>query len=151
MKANDSMGITDRLLNGNAGAWATRNSNLTIANATNTNVTWNVQTQDDDAWFAPTSADITVPDSGWYIITGGIDWSGIVVGDRVRQWFTVNGNNLGAVEDDVAGIANPTYNLAQVAYLTANDVIRLRVFHNGGAGVAVAGNETSFLSVARAW
>lgn len=89
------------------------------------------------AWDA-TQNGFIIPVSGWYRVTGGMQFGSAAAGYRLIS-FALNGAQF-AVSSDVPGVANggQTVVLTRERYFTAGDLVQLRAAQNSGAALAFA-------------
>jgi hypothetical protein len=120
-------------------------SNVSIANNTDTKITWATEEFDTNSYHSTVSntSRITVPSTGYYAITWTIAWAYNSTGRRIQSLFK-NGNGIvqfpfGA--DGASSYANNTPSRTITLYLTASDYLEVNVFQNSGGALNAIGND----------
>jgi hypothetical protein len=115
------------------GARVHRTTNLSIANATNVPVQWEVEDRDDAGYVDLGANDdrFTIPADGWYVLNGGLRWDSNGTGPR-QLWWEKNGTDLigsyAIKTETYASLESTT-----IVYLEAGDYVRLMARQNSGA------------------
>lgn len=123
------------------GAKAYRSSNVSLANNTFSNVSFNAQEYDTDAFFAPTSTNITIPAglAGYYSIQGSIEYAANGTGTRFAR-INLNGTGLTFMFLTFGvSIFTQTVNVSAVVNLAVGDVITLEAYQNSGGALNILG------------
>lgn len=111
-----------------------RSTGKTITTTTFTDIDFDTEAGDNDAQFAPTSATITLANSGWYLITGGGVWDANATG--TRSVFLLRAGFQMATDEKFAntGASNSTaHACAVIVTANAGDTVGLNVFQSSGA------------------
>jgi hypothetical protein len=117
----------------NDGASVTRATSQAIAAFTSTAISWSSATRDDGGyWAAGSPTRFTVPNSGWYVLSGYIRWASTATGQR-SVWWRANGSTNLSGTDAPALVATMSGRAHCLAYLTAGDYVELMV-RQGSAG-----------------
>jgi hypothetical protein len=130
------------------GAWIYNNATVGVSNVTGTTLTYNSEYYDTDS-FHSTSVNtdrLTIPTTGYYLVTASVYWAANAVGAREMQ-LQKNGttireaNNAGSTVGEVQTISN-------ISYFTAADYITLRVYQDSGGSVNSQSGTTQGLQIA---
>lgn len=107
----------------------------TISNSTGTNITFDAEQFDTDSYHSTTTNTerLTVPKTGYYLLSGNIDWQGSSTGYR-QMTFQKNGADLLYTYSTPNSSSNSTNN-SYIAYASANDYFVLRVWQNSGGNL----------------
>lgn len=124
-------------------AW--RSSNQSIPNNSTTTITGyaaagtNSACKDDSGIFNETTGVFTVPEDGWYIVQGGLEFAANNTGIRSIQIARASDGAIYAVETDNApsGSAVTRLTISRIYYLTAGVTVDLRVYQNSGGSLNV--------------
>lgn len=128
------------------GEWS-RSTNLSVANATATAITFPTEAADSDAFLTPTSGTFTVPSGldGLYLFDYSVTW-GANNGSLFRNWLSVNSTTLPtAASATIGGMNFDLSNSALEVWLTgsavfrlaANDIVRLMGYQTTGGAYSV--------------
>ena len=164
-KARLGIGTAGQVLQVNSGAtapeWATVSSSPTFSgarvyasatqsfgNATAALFTWDSESYDTNSYHSTVTntARLTVPTTGYYLITAKIMWASNSNGVRITE-LKKNGTSVGYIEqgaDDTTAV-----NLTEVLYATASDYFDVTGYQNSGGTLATAfgGEAMNFFSI----
>ncbi len=103
------------------------------------NISWQSELRDTDAFHSGTSDIITIPATGWYLLSGSVVWEASVNGPRMVR-YTINGsgdNRMAAV--GAAGMASRSCRVpfAQEVYLTAGQLLRISGLQESGVALEI--------------
>ena len=120
------------------GATATRTTNQSIPNNTNTVITFTVEAYDDlgaiDIAAHPTR--LTAPTTGWYLVTANLGIDPNATGKRYTE-FTKNGTTgLGAISA-AGSLSAGDLNFSTIERLTAGDYFEVTFYQNSGGAMNV--------------
>ena len=119
---------------------AYRSSSLTVANTTETAVTWAGANSDEwDTWISASPTLLSAPITGRFMATAFVEFAGDADGFR-QAWVRKNGADVvGYVKQLSAAAASPTnMTVSTPAFdLTKGDYIELVVRHNAGNDLAL--------------
>jgi hypothetical protein len=123
--------------------------NFSIANNTDTKLTWNVEEYDTNSYHSTVTntSRITVPSTGYYLITWFVPWQYNSTGRRVQNLFK-NGNGIAAYPLGADGASSYAANAAGrslVLYLTASDYLEVNVYQNSGGALNALGNDGGYI------
>jgi hypothetical protein len=124
------------------GAKAYRSSNLSRANNSFVNISFNAQEYDTHAFFAPTSSTMTIPSglAGYYLIQGSVEYAANATGLR-EAGIQVNSTNITFVFQNNAGSVFSTIaNLSANLYLDVGDTVALDSYQNSGGSLNILGS-----------
>ena len=114
---------------------ASRSANLTVANTTDTAVTWAAVNSDAwGCWNAASPTYLSAPLTGRYMATAQVEFAGDADGFR-QAWIRRNGSDvLGYVKQISAAAASPTNMVVATGAfdMTKADYVELVVRHNAG-------------------
>lgn len=130
------------------GAIVKRAAAQTVSDGATVAISWDTETKDENGFYAagnPTR--ITIPKTGWYVMTAYVDWANDPDGVRHAQ-FKINNTTWGfAQSTSVMSNQDGRLNPAQVAYLTAADYVELFVYHNAGGNLDVSYAEMTIVQL----
>jgi len=116
-------------------------SNLLIADAAVTNVTWNSQIYDFGAMFAPPALNITIPITGEYLISAYIEFAANSTGQRGIGIATPNGASEDVdLREDAAAAGTTGLSISMNYSLTATNTIQIAVFQNSTGTLNILAN-----------
>jgi len=129
---------------------ARRNAAQSIANNTETSVSFDTEDVDTDGMFAPTSTNITIQTDGVYLLTGVVRLAATVDGLLVCR-IKVGGTTYAEQRFQVSGGANllDTMTLSVARSLVATNVCTMTILQNNGG--SAARNTASITQLAVAW
>jgi hypothetical protein len=129
------------------GAWIYNNANQSIANATGTNITYNSEYYDTDNFHSTvTNTDrLTIPTSGYYIVTASIYWANNSTGLR-EIGLQKNGVTIREAAHD--NINANTQAITNISYFAAADYITLRAYQASGGALNSQSGATQGLQIA---
>lgn len=129
------------------GAWIYNNTTQSIANATGTNITYNSEYYDTDNFHSTvTNTDrLTIPTSGYYIVTASIYWANNSTGLR-EIGLQKNGATIREAAHD--NINANTQTITNISYFAANDYITLRAYQASGGALNSQSGATQGLQIA---
>lgn len=124
------------------GARVYNSANISIANATNTALTFDTERYDTDALHSTTTNTnrLTAPAAGKYLITGHVEWGASATGQRYIN-VRFNGTTVIA-QQHVINLNNTVFSqsIATIYSLAANDFVELVVFQDSGGALNVQAN-----------
>jgi len=128
------------------GIW-TRATNLSIPNATETDITFDAETVDTDGFLTPTSATITVPTGLGGLYSFGLKFTLSASGGASAGMVDVNGTQVENV-----GLTQGTsvnFGLTGTLLLAAGDTVKFRCLHNNGGALNLNPATLHFVCIAR--
>lgn len=128
-----------------SGAYATRGTNLSVSDSTDTDVTLTSETWDEGSWIAVTSATFTVPASavppGYTTvivdIRANVLWAGNSSGAR-RIIINKTGTQIRSKAHDMYSASAFPQDLAVLEPAVAGDTFKLQVWQNSGGALNVS-------------
>lgn len=161
---NLGIGTADQVLTVNSGATAPEWSNgaspegfrahrstaQTLSAGTWTTVVFDTEDRDDGADYDPATGEWTVPETGWYIVGGSVQFAATSDGDRVATAIYANGiriARLPLVAQGAAAIAVMSGSMP--THLTAGDVVTLRAFRDSAGDVSAGSDATFFTAISQ--
>jgi len=136
-KASESTGLNWQLAQKFRGCWLGKSANQSIANNTETAITWDQETYDTDGFHSTSTntSRITIPAgfAGYYQLSGFIVMGGATAGSRTSCYVKKNGSTY-LTNSEVPSAANgSTCYLTQILYLTAGDYIEVTFYQSTGS------------------
>lgn len=128
-----------------SGVKAVRTSNLSVANTTATDVTWNGEIYDTDSYITPSSTTLTLPstNSPYLIVVNILFTPAFGNGAGGRRTILYAGTNvlayqIGPANVNVGGSTGTGHNIVFVYYPTnVTDLIKVEVYHDHGSSINV--------------
>lgn len=115
-------------------------SGQSIANATETALTWNAEDLDNDnAHSVSTNTSrFTCQTAGWYLATAHVTWSANTTGVRwlVHQINGFNTSRYGLCQVNAVGTGDTALGSTTVLHLNANDYAEVIVYQNSGGALS---------------
>ena len=124
------------------GAKAYRSSNLSRANNSFVNISFNAEEYDTNGFFTPTSSTMTIPSgfAGYYNIQGSVEYATNATGLR-EAGIQLNGTNITYVFQNNAGsVFGTIVNLSATVYLAVGDTVALDSYQNSGGALNIQGS-----------
>jgi hypothetical protein len=120
------------------GARVYRNSNQSIANNTETAISFNTEVRDDDnIWASGSPTRLTCKHAGWYHIVGNIHVDQNTVGVTQAR-IRLNGSTWIAIANqDVSSTSNEIIIVSTDYYLSVYDYVELTIYQNSGGALNV--------------
>jgi len=124
----------------------TSGGGTSLANTTWTNIGNMVVIVDSDSGLNTSTGTYTVPNAGWYIVTGGVVYNPNTTGDRAVR-LTVNGNAQIGIASSGAGPDRTAPILSRLLYLAAGATVNVQGWQSSGGalGTVVDAIESSSL------
>ena len=127
-------------------ARASNSANLTIANNTNTVVTYDTEVFDTGGLYAAgTPNRFTITQAGLYLITGSIEWSNSTTTGKRTFGIYVNGTlQIAAVDDGITTHTNAVeQNISALYLLAAADYVQLKAYQTSGGNLDIVQQDYS--------
>ena len=121
--------------NGRTGVYCSRTANQSIPDSTATNVSFDTEGYDSDAYIATTSTTVTIPSGlgGLYTVSANCIWSASPIGGSALSYLQVTSG--GDIErSDSIGTRN---SVAQTLALDAGDSITVAVWQSTGGAINI--------------
>ena len=139
-KASESTGLNWQLAPKFHGVWVGKSTNQSIANNTETAITWDQETFDTDAFHSTSvnTSRITIPTgfTGYYQLSGFVVWGGNATGRR-GAYVKKNGSTY-LTDSEVAPSGNSCTNfLTQTISLAAGDYLEITVVQTSGGALDI--------------
>ena len=133
------------------GASVQRTSDQTIPDASDTRVQFDTVEFDSNSYFQTGSPSnetrLTVPETGYYLLTAFCRWTGSANGGRRLLRFYRNGSEQIGLHQVFPGTDTTdsavSHTLAKVIYLDANDYIELGAYQDSGSSLTINSNDSS--------
>lgn len=127
-----------------------RNSNQAVNNGVTATITWSTAVYDPySMWDGSTT--ITIPETGWYLVTVNIRWSGSVSANGSLICYALGSSGLATALSSVmvVGFEAVSNNFSVLTSLSATDTVAVQVTNSSGVNLNVitAGIYTPTLSV----
>lgn len=123
------------------GARVYNSGNISIPDNTGTFLTFDSERRDDGGVHSTSSNTdrLTAPVSGWYVITGHVNYAANATGVRVANIAMNAGNTVIAAMNipGNAGGIDTQVSITSIYYLTAGDYVRLMAYQNSGGALNV--------------
>lgn len=133
---------TNTYLNNNFAAGVSLTADQSVANGTDTVVSWTAALYDNNTMFsAGTPNRLTVKTAGVYIVTATICWPSNSTGERIN-WIQLNGSTTTRYGNRRGGgwTTGPTeYSIAAQINCVVNDYIQLGVYQSSGGALSMNG------------
>lgn len=115
------------------GARLTITSPVTVANATNTTLSWASEIRDDGGlWSSADAGAIVIPIAGWYMIEAAVRWDVNATGGR-NLWLEVDGVRKTATDTTPPSAAGTASRVVANMYLTAGQRVAVVARQSSGA------------------
>lgn len=138
-----------------SGARVYHNAAQTFTHNSGAAITFNSERYDTDAYHdAGTPTRLTVPDTGYYLITGHIMWEADSDGRRILG-IRVDGSTVIAETRMIglygSGFSDVSMSVATVYYLTAGQYVELTAFQDAGGDLDIdaSGNKSPEFSISK--
>lgn len=119
-----------------------RNAAGPCGNGVFTPLTWDGRDGTTDFLPSSTGQWLTIPRSGWYLMTGTVTFAGAPGGRATLRWNLIRSGGtanvslyVGGALTPLGGVANPSVQSTSLCFLTAGDQVCLYVFQDSGATV----------------
>ncbi len=125
----------------------------TISNDTGTTLIVNSIIREDDPTgrlsMNTSTGVLTINESGWYSVSGGVLWEGSAVGRRIMSLKGSTRGDIAAQEvDEMDGTSTFRMSASGIAWLVATEQVVVNVYQNSGGDLDAEINVLSYLSVA---